>query len=87
MAWVFSKRCQQSLKAGKIKVSIPRNVRIRLWKLLNKYNKVWYETTETGWNYTTNRIEQLKEAIKSEHGWNILLLIQKNKREKLFPPM
>ena len=83
MAWVFSKRCQQSLKAGKIKVSIPRNVRIRLWKLLNKYNKVWYETTETGWNYTTNRIEQLKEAIKSEHGLEYLTAYSEEQEGKI----
>ena len=83
MAWVFSKRCQQSLKDGKIKVSIPRNVRIRLWKLLNNYDEVLYETTETGLDYTTSRIEQLEEAIQSEHGLEYLTAYSEEQEGKV----
>ena len=83
MAWVFSKRCQQSLKDGKIKVSIPRNVRIRLWKLLNNYDEVLYETTEDGLDYTPSRIEQLEEAIKSEHGLEYLTAYSEEQEGKV----
>ena len=84
MAWVFSKRCQQALKDGKIKVSIPRNVRIRLWRLLKKYNEVWDEITENGWwCYPTSRIDQLVEAIKSEHGLEHLIAYSGDQEGKL----
>lgn len=68
MAWVFSKRCQQALKDGKIKVSIPRCVRIRIWKLFENYDERWREADETGWHVWTSRLEHLTERIKSEHG-------------------
>ncbi|OAA30189.1 hypothetical protein AT15_00340 [Kosmotoga arenicorallina S304] len=68
MARVFSKRCQQALKEGKIKVSVPRSVRMRIWKLFEDYDERWGEIAETGWSYWTSRLERLTERIKSEHG-------------------
>ncbi len=79
MAWVFSKRCQKALKEGRLKVSIPRATRIRIWKLLIKFNERWNEFTDNGWSYWTSRLEQLTEEIKSEHGLEHLLAYSEEK--------
>jgi len=68
MTWVFSKRCKNAIMEGKIKVSVPRNVRYRIWKLLQKFNEGWYETGETGYDYVTTYLDLLTEKIKNEHG-------------------
>lgn len=72
MAWLFSKRCKQSLKEKKLKVSIPLTVRIRIWELLTQNNERYLETTETGFNYWTSTLEQLPRRIKAELGCDLL---------------
>ncbi len=83
MTLVFSKRCQQSLKKRKIKVSISRKVRNRLWDLLKNYNKSWYESMENGFNYTTSLIKKLEENIKSEHGLEYLTAYSEKQKGKI----
>ena len=78
MAWVFSKRCKEALKKGKIKVSIPKSTRSRILKLFYRFDERWSETTETGWNYWTSKTEQLLEKIKDEHGLDNLLAYPEN---------
>ena len=78
MAWVFSKRCRKALAEGKIKVSIPRPVRLRIWKLLQQYDERWEETGETGWNYWTSLMDQLPKKIKAEHGLENLYAFPEN---------
>ena len=80
MAWVFSKRCQQALKEGKVKVSISRNVRLRIWYLMTNYDERWNETTETGFSYPTGRLEELAKTIKAEHGLQKLTAYSEEKR-------
>ncbi len=72
MAWVFSKRCRKALREGKIKVSIPRSVRIRILKLFERFNEEWVESTDRGVRYWTSRIDQILEEIKAEHGLDCL---------------
>lgn len=78
MAWIFSKRCQQALKEKKIKVSIPRSVRIRIWKMLEQFNERWQEETETGFSCWTSRLKELPERIMAEHGLKELLAFPEN---------
>lgn len=73
MAWVFSKRCSQALKSGKLKVSIPAPVRIRILKSFQKFNIAEQRTTDTGFNYNTTTLEELPETIKGELGSDNLL--------------
>ena len=68
MTWVFSKRCKNAIREGKIKVSVPRNVRYRIWKLLQKFKDGWYETGVTGYDYVITYLDLLTEKIKNEHG-------------------
>jgi hypothetical protein len=68
MTWVFSKRCKNAIREGKIKVSVPRNVRYRIWKLFQNFNMECYETDETGYSYLTSYLYLLAEKIKNEHG-------------------
>lgn len=78
MAWVFSKRCKQALKDGKIKVSISRSVRSRIWKALRSYNQTSCETTETGFNYQISTLEVLPAKITEEIGCKDLLAFPEN---------
>jgi len=72
MSWLFSKRCKQSLKEKKLKVSIPLTVRIRIWELFTRSNESYSETTDTGFNYWTSTLEQLPGRIKAELGSELL---------------
>lgn len=73
MSWIFSKRCSQALRDGKIKVSIPSVVRNRLLKAFGQYNEAGLRTTETGFNYNTSTLEELPEQIKAELGCEHLM--------------
>ena len=54
-------------------MSIPLNVRARLWKALQDYNETWYESTETGFNYETSTLQELPGQIEAELGVTELL--------------
>ena len=83
MSLIFSKRCKSGLKAGKIKVKIPIAVRNRIWMLLQEFSETWYETTETGWNYNVNSMEDVTYRLKSEHGFEELKTYTKDKERKI----
>jgi len=68
MAWVFSKRCKESLKNKKIKVSLPTSVRQRILNAFNKYDMVYHTTDHTGWNSETSSCNELLGEVKNEHG-------------------
>lgn len=67
MAWIFSKRCKIALEKKNMRVSIPKNTRNRILRLLNNFNDSEYVNTEMG-GYYTNTIEQLQKRFKDEHG-------------------
>ncbi|OPY84787.1 MAG: hypothetical protein A4E65_00223 [Syntrophorhabdus sp. PtaU1.Bin153] len=73
MAWTFSKRCRTALKQGKLKVSLPSSSRIRIWKTFEAFDEVFYEATETGFNYNVTLLERVFERLKEELGVEILL--------------
>jgi HEPN domain-containing protein len=73
MAWLFSKRCQQTLRDKKIKVSIPVQVRLRIWRTLQDYDEWFWESTHSGSNYETSTLEQLPQRIQAELGVRDLL--------------
>lgn len=73
MAWLFTKRCQQALKDKKIKVSVPTQVRVRIWKVLQDHDETWGESTDTGFNYQTSTLQQLPKRIEAELGLRELL--------------
>lgn len=47
----YSQRNSDAIIDKKIKFSIKVNARNQIYKLLEKYNDIHYETDETGWNY------------------------------------
>jgi hypothetical protein len=84
MTWVFSKRCQKAIKEDKLKVSIPKTIRVRLWNLLTNFDKSWVETTDSGFNYWTSRLEKLTNNIKAEHGLENLSAYSEEKEKEIF---
>jgi len=85
MTWVFSKRCQKALKEKKLKVSIPKAIRIRIWNLLINFDERWVETTDSGFNYWTSKLEKLTNNIKAEHGLEILSAYSEEKEKEIVP--
>lgn len=55
---------QRNLEDNKMKkISVSKRCREQLYKLINSNDEVFYETSETGWNYTTTSIQLLFENI------------------------
>lgn len=79
MSWLFSKRCRQALNNKKIEVHIPLNVRVRIWKLFEKYDQLFEETTDTGYIYNVTTLEQLPDKIISEIGCKNLIAFPEGK--------
>lgn len=72
MAYIFTKRCKKALREKRISVSLPVCVRQRFLFILNDFNSSYYETTETGYNYTTNDLDKVEQQFKREHGFDTL---------------
>jgi hypothetical protein len=77
MTWLFSKRCQQGLRDGKIMVSIPVAVRKRIWKVFEDHNEYSNEDNEQIGTYSTSIIDQLPGRIEAELGLDELLAFPK----------
>ena len=77
MAWTFSKRCAGALRDGKIKVTIPTSVRVRILELIRRLSDpFWRETPEGDWYNTL--LVRLTQKIKAETGLKELLAFPKN---------
>lgn len=53
----FSQRNQTDIKAKRIKLSLTMKVRNQLYALLEKFNTIYRETSETGWQYDISTSE------------------------------
>jgi len=68
MTWLFSKRFGNIIKKEGLKVSITLPVRIRIWKLLERFDEAINETSDTGFNWWSSYLRKLPECLKSELG-------------------
>jgi len=60
----YSQRNKKAIKEKKIILSIKRSARNQIYQLLEKYNKVYRETDETGWNYDVTTSEEVFNDIR-----------------------
>jgi hypothetical protein len=60
----YSQRNAKAIKEKKIAFSIPRNARHQIYQLLDKYNNVYRETDETGWDYDITTSEEVFNDIR-----------------------
>lgn len=60
----YSQRNAKAIKAKKITLSINRNARNQIYQLLVKFDDVYQETNETGWNYTITTREKVFDNIR-----------------------
>jgi len=60
----YSQRNQKMIKEQKINITISRKARYQIYQLLEKYNAVYSETDETGWNYKITTFEKVVNDIK-----------------------
>ena len=68
MAWTFSKRCKKALDSKKIKVSIPRATRARIWMALQDFNETYVETQTPAAPYYRTFLNDLTDKLKEELG-------------------
>lgn len=68
MAWLFSKRHQDGLSSGKVRVSLPATARTRLWALLKKHNLEWEDQRPSGFQDWTSILDELPKEIERELG-------------------
>jgi hypothetical protein len=78
MSWLFSKRYEQAIRNGKIKVSIPLATRVRIWKALQNYEETWGESTNGRGNYDTSTLQELPGKLEAELGITELMSYSKN---------
>ena len=60
----FSQRNQKLLLEKQLMLSIKRKARNQIYQLLEKYNSVYRETDETGWNYDITTSEKVFNDIR-----------------------
>ena len=85
MAWIFSKRCKDSLKSGKLIVSFPRNVRLRIWYLMKDYDETTLEQSSSGFNSYSSLLEDLNGKIKKELGLKELMAFKSDESQTASP--
>ncbi len=85
MTWVFSKRCQEVLRQGKIKVSIPVTARARIFKALKDTNETWSEKTDTNFIYETSTLKELPGWIEAELGIQQLIAFPEDGGKDVVP--
>ncbi|AEG60353.1 hypothetical protein Desru_2101 [Desulforamulus ruminis DSM 2154] len=60
----YSQRNAKAIKEKKIALSIKRCARNQIYQLLQRYNDIYQETTETGWQYETSTSEEVFNDIR-----------------------
>ncbi len=56
------------LAAGKLRVSVKKPARIRVWKALCEFDEPYAITSRTGWNETTSVLGELPDRLANELG-------------------
>ena len=60
----FTLRRKDALVERRITVSIRPQLRERIWQTIQAHNSGWRETTETGFNFDTDHLEQTETKLK-----------------------
>lgn len=60
----YSQRNTKAIKEKKIALSIKRSARNQIYQLLQRYNDIYQETNETGWQYETSTSEEVFNDIR-----------------------
>lgn len=60
----YSQRNTKAIKEKEITLTIRRSAREQIYKLLERYNDVYQETNETGWNYNISTCEKVFHDIR-----------------------
>lgn len=60
----YSQRNAKAIKEKKIVLSIKRSARNQIYQLLERYNEVYRETSETGYQYDTSTSEEVFNGIR-----------------------
>jgi HEPN domain-containing protein len=77
---IFSKRHKDRLKSGHLSISLSSGTKQRILYVLEQFDDSYYETTETGWNYSRSFTQDLEADLLREHGWEHLMAYLKDKQ-------
>ncbi|HUC06785.1 MAG TPA: hypothetical protein VMR96_01750, partial [Solirubrobacterales bacterium] len=68
----FSKRHRRALTQGQRSVDLELTVRGRIWRLFERHSESYRATDETGWNYDTDTISDVVDALFDAYGTQAL---------------
>jgi len=77
---VFSKRHKNRLKSGQLSLSLSPGTKQRILYVIEQFDDSYYETTDTGYNYSRSFTEDLERDLLREHGWEHLKAYLKEKK-------
>ena len=78
---VFSKRHKDRLKSGKLLLNLSPGTKQRILYAIEQFDDSYYETTDTGFNYSRSFTEDLERELLREHGWEHLKAFMKDKKD------
>jgi len=68
----FSIRHKKLIEQNKLKLNLTNTQKTKFMYLLQDYNDSWYETSETGWNYSFSIFEKLYSDLLRTYGFKTL---------------
>jgi hypothetical protein len=68
----FSIRHSRLIEENKLKLNLTKTQKMKFLYLLQDYNDSWYETTETGWNYSITIFEKVNSDLLKTYGFKTL---------------
>lgn len=69
---IFSKRHKKGLSSENISIRLNSAIKQRILYAIQQFDDSWYETTDTGFNYTVTHTNLLYRDLCHEHGWECL---------------
>ena len=70
---VFSKRHRHALAEGRLQVDLAERLRVRIWRLLQRFNESFYVERGNGWNDQTDTLSDLHGELLDVYGRERLL--------------
>lgn len=76
---VFSKRHWKRLKDRTLTVDLNPATKQRILYAISEFDESWYETSDSGFNYSLCHTDLLETALREVHGWEDLKTFVKDK--------
>lgn len=65
---IFSQRFEGPLGEKRLTIRIPEKLRQRIWYSIASFNMSYAESDDTGWNYNTSHVDQVRRRLRERYG-------------------